>query len=335
MPSCLKSEKVHKFLVSRKIRLQRLCTDKCLRRICAGHWRCDRRENAFHEILWDTILLSMKTIFTVIFSFVGVLAFCPFQAAAKSLSDKDFKILFGERDACFVIVDLKSGKQISEYNPKRCAERFSPCSSFKIAAAVMVFEKGLLKDENQIVKWDGKTRDREEINKDMTPLTWMSESAKWVTEWIMPQLGLETIKKFLSSFSYGNQDFSGGFKGAWQTNSLKISAHEQVEFLKKLWTDQLPVSKRAMDLTSKITFIKKLGAKSELYGKTGTGCLVGHECMSRPGKMIGWFVGVLKSESGEYVFAANGSDLTDQKAPAGPRMRNTSIEILEKMKLVR
>lgn len=267
--------------------------------------------------------------------FLAMTFFIVFQSFdSLAFTEADFKKEFSDRDGCFLISDLKTGKVISEYNSKRCQERFSPCSSFKIAAATMAFDKGIFKDENQVVKWDGIKRDREGINKDLTPLTWMNESAKWVTEWIMPQLGTEAIKSFLSSFTYGNQDFSGGMKDSWVTSSLKISAHEQVEFLRKLWKYQLPVSRRSVDLTKKIILVQKLGTKSELYGKTGTGCLVGHACMDRPGKMLGWFVGVLKSDSQEYVFAANASDLVDQSPPAGARMRKTAISILEKKGLV-
>ena len=62
----------------------------------------------------------------------------------------------------------------------------------------MAFDKGILKDENQVVRWDGLKRGRQEENQDQTPITWMSNSIKWVTEWV--------------------------------TSSLKISAHEQLAF---------------------------------------------------------------------------------------------------------
>src|SRR4051812_33873292 len=107
--------------------------------------------------------------------------------ATTAHAEVDFKSEFGDRDGCFLLEDLKTGKVLAEYNPKRCREQLSPCSSFKIAAAVMAFEKSVLKDENQVVKWDGIKRDRAETNKDQTPFTWMSDSVKWVTEWIMPQ----------------------------------------------------------------------------------------------------------------------------------------------------
>lgn len=131
-------------------------------------------------------------------------------------AETDFKNVFNDRDACFLISDLKTGEILTEYNPTRCQERVTPCSSFKIAAALMAFEKNVLKDENQIIKWDRIQHSRKEENRDQTPLTWMSDS-----------------------------------------------------------------------------------------------------------------VGVFKANSKNYVFAANAADLKNQEHPAGPRLRNTIIEILK------
>ncbi|WP_408097224.1 penicillin-binding transpeptidase domain-containing protein [Peredibacter sp. HCB2-198] len=250
-----------------------------------------------------------------------------------AFANVDFKKHFSDREACFTISDLNTGKIIAEYNSPRCDERIPPNSSFKIAASLMAFEKGVFKDENQVIKWDGVKRDRPEINQDLTPMTFMSTSAKWVTEWIMPQLGEKTIQSFLEKYKYGNQDFSGGIKTAWVTSSLKISPHEQVNFLTNFWNGKL-ASKRSTDLTKKVMFIKKLG-NADLYGKTGTGCVKGHGCMQKPGKMFGWFVGVLKNGDKTYVFAGNGIDLKDQKTPGGPRMRDTTMEILTELGLTK
>jgi hypothetical protein len=49
--------------------------------------------------------------------------------------------------------------------------------------------------------------------------------------------------------------------------------------------------------------------------------------------MIGHFVGVLKNGAKTYIFAGNASDLKPQSPPAGPRMRQTTIEILTQMGL--
>jgi beta-lactamase class D len=264
--------------------------------------------------------------------FLAILVSCNFSGLAQA--NVDFKKIFEDRDACFLILDLQTGKVVAELNPSRCEQRFSPYSSFKIPAALMAFEKGILKDENQVIKWDGIKRGRAEIDQDLTPLTWMSESAKRVTEWIMPQVGNHAIKSFLNAFNYGNKDFSGGFKDAWVSSSLKISAREQIVFISNFWNDKLGLTKRTTDLAKKVIFIKKLGKNAELYGKTGTGCLIGHACLDHADKMIGWFVGVLKTDSKLYVFAGNASDLKSQGPPAGPRMRKSTVEILKQMGLV-
>ncbi len=253
---------------------------------------------------------------------------------SNSYSAVDYKNIFSDRDGCFIITDLATGKIVDEYNSARCKKRFSPYSTFKVSAALMAFEKGVFKDENHIVKWDGVKRDRTELNQDLTPLTFMSLSAKWVTEWIMPQIGKKDIKSFLHSFHYGNEDFSGGMKNAWVSSSLKISAQEQVSFIANFWNGKLGLSDRTTELTKKTIFVKKLGKNTELYGKTGTGCIGDKSCMSRPGKMLGWFVGVVKSDSKLYAFAGNAADLKPQGPPGGARMREATVEIIRQMGLI-
>jgi beta-lactamase class D len=245
----------------------------------------------------------------------------------------DLRAAFGSRDACFVLQDIKTGKRVEEHNADRCRQRFSPCSSFKIAAALMAFESGVLKDENQVIKWDGKKREIAEHNQDLTPITWMKYSAMWVTQWITPQLGMTAIKKYLHDFSYGNEDFSSGLTESWQTSSLKISAYEQVAFLSNLWNEKLPLSPRTFALTKKIVFVKDLGDRVSIYGKTGTGCVSGHECLTKPDKMLGWFVGIAKTKAGEYAFAANATDTEPEKDAAGPRLRKDILGIIEKLNL--
>lgn len=244
----------------------------------------------------------------------------------------DFKKTFADRDACFLIADVETGKIIAEHNPKRCKERFSPCSSFKVPAALMAFENGILKDDTHIIKWDGTKRGRPEENRDQTAKAWMGDSVKWVTEWAMPQVEEKNIQHFLTVFKYGNMDMTGGLKDAWVMSSLKISAHEQLAFVSKLWKGDLPVSPKSIEQTKKLMFLKKIGS-ADLYGKTGTGCLEGRGCMSKPDKMLGNFVGILTNGSKTYAFAANASDLKDQERPAGPRLRDTSIEILKDLGL--
>jgi len=237
--------------------------------------------------------------------------------------NSDLKNKFKDFDGCFRMVQISDGKVIGETRPKICDQRFSPNSTFKIPLALMGFEKGILKSEDQVIKWDGKKRDRPEVNQDQTPATWIERSVVWVSQWLTPQLTEPTIQKFLKDFSYGNQDFSGGITQAWLDSSLKISPNEQINFISNFWKESLPLSKNTFEKVKKISFIKRLDSKADLYGKTGTGCL-NKGCSIQQG----WFVGILKTEKEAYAFAAFTQDKKKISGYAGPRVRQLITDAL-------
>ncbi len=189
-----------------------------------------------------------------------------------------------------------------------------------------------LHPDDQVIKWDGRKSGRDEENRDQTPFTWMGQSVVWVTQWITPKLKDKEIQTFLREFQYGNQDFSGGIGTAWLDSSLKISADEQVAFLTRFWQETLPLSKSTFEKTKKITFIKKLSPTTELYGKTGTSCAT-EGCGTKTGHRRGWFIGVVKTSTDAYAFAANAQDLKPQSGYAGPRLRKDITQVISEMRL--
>lgn len=252
-----------------------------------------------------------------------------------AFAETDLQKFFDGRDGCVLVVELDSGNTVAEYNLKRCEERFSPLSTFKVAASLMAFDKEILKDKSQTISWDGVKHSRTEENRDQTPQSWMNDSVKWVTEWVTKNLGLKTVRHYLDEFDYGNKDFSGGLKNSWVNSTLKISAKEQIRFFTKLWKEELPVSKEAMKLTKEIIFVRRLGMETDLYGKIGSDCIsTEKDCRFHSSKMFGWFVGVVKKDSKSYVIAANASDLKEFSSPAGPRMRDTAMLILKELNIV-
>ena len=94
---------------------------------------------------------------------------------------------------------------------------------------------------------------------------------------------------------------------------MRISADEQIEFLKKLYREQLPVSKRSLEILKDILTLEKT-AEYKLSAKTGTGSLY-------EGKNIGWFVGYLETKGNVYFFAIN----LDEKNGAGHRERRINL----------
>lgn len=219
----------------------------------------------------------------------------------------DFSRIFRDKNACFILYDLTANKLVTEYNQQRCKERVFACSTFKIPIAVMAFDQGILRNENTCIKWDGIRRNFPGWDQDQTPKTWLQYSTVWVSQWITPQIGMAKIKKYLADFAYGNQDMSGGITKAWLSSSLKISAEEQINFLKNLWQNNLPVSQHAISMTKNILPKEILDYGAVLYGKTGSGFIDGRDDPNS--RMIGWYVGYFILNKHIYAFATNSSDV--------------------------
>lgn len=256
--------------------------------------------------------------------FILFLLFFAINIFAKS--DIDFNEVFNNKNACFLLYDLTANKMLTHYNNKQCAVRISPCSTFKVALALMAFDLGILKDENTVIKWDGITRDLSEWNKDQTPKTWLQYSTVWVSQWITPQLGALKIQNYLNDFQYGNRDISGGIDHFWLSSSLKISGNEQLKFLIRLWQNKLALSTAAINHTKKSLYSEKLENGATIYEKTGSGFVNGSNGKS---DRIGWFVGYLFFNHHDYVFVTNFIDETDSKISSGLEAKDITKKILK------
>lgn len=251
--------------------------------------------------------------------------------AKTSLPPALSKTVFAESRGCFLLYDMKKDAFVKVVGEEICRERFVAASTFKVPLAVMAFDSGALRDEKQILKWDGKKESRPELNQDHDARTWMRDSVVWFSKRLTPKIGLSKIQKYLRDFKYGNEDMSGGLKEAWLVSpglpepALRISAYEQVEFLKNLWRDLLPVSKRSMQLTREITFLETSPQGYRLNGKTGSNFFDRERT-----KHLGWFVGHIEKEGQEYLVATVFSDLDPSIEPGfgGPRAKQMTKDWL-------
>ncbi|KTD82881.1 penicillin-binding transpeptidase domain-containing protein [Legionella waltersii] len=253
---------------------------------------------------------------TVRFLLLSTLA-CVFNHPTQAATKPDFIELFKNYDACFLLYDLNEEKIISEYNPKnRCNQRISPDSTFKIALSLMGFNSAIINKHTEF-KWNGTKYDLPDWNQNQTPESWLKYSVVWVSQQITHQLGMARIKHYLAGFDYGNQDFTGdpgknnGLSHAWLSSSLKISAYEQLNFLKAMLTEELPLSPRAIAYTRANMYLGQLDSGAKYYGKTGSGRHGRNERLANPSRLRdGWFVGFIVSDGHQYVFVSN---LTDKK----------------------
>jgi len=196
---------------------------------------------------------------------------------------------FGTFRGTAVIVDLNSSekKVFGQFSD----ERLHPCSTFKILNSMIALDANVVKDENEIFKWDGKVREYDFWNKDHSMRSAITVSTVWFYQELARRMGKTQMKEMVTKANYGNNDTSKTLSDFWLGNgSLLISASEQVVFLTRFVREELPFSKRAMHIVKEIITLEK--KESTLFaGKTGS-------CSS-----IGWFVGFVEKPMNTKVFA--------------------------------
>lgn len=232
------------------------------------------------------------------------------NTAQQAILNNQFKNTTG----AFVLSDLKN-KQNIRYNAERCNQRFSPESTFKIPNSLIALETGVIKDENVVTPYDKEKHPPESwwLNtwaQDHNMRSAIKNSAIWYYQEIAKQVGKENYNKYLKQFQYGNEDVSGLIDQFWLSSSLKISPNEQIEFLKRFYKGELPVSKRTTDIVKDILVLEKTDDYI-LSGKTGIGPLgvkTGLGSKLSNGKYRGWFVGYLEKKDDVYFFATNLED---------------------------
>lgn len=151
----------------------------------------------------------MRLIFAILFLIVMASCTNSKKSSERLMRSNPFFNMKG----CFLLYNLKTNafeKKIGE----TCQERFPACSTFKVPLAVMGFDSGILKDEKQVLKWDGEKRFLEAWNRNQDARSWMRESVVWFSQRLTPMMGKKRFEGYLKKFNYGNADVSTGITTA-------------------------------------------------------------------------------------------------------------------------
>ncbi|HEV2845323.1 MAG TPA: penicillin-binding transpeptidase domain-containing protein, partial [Thermoanaerobaculia bacterium] len=188
------------------------------------------------------------------------------------------------------------------FDTKRCRERMPPFSTFKIPKSIIALETGVVADPDAMVRWDQKKRPAqshwpEGWKRDHCLRSAFKGSAVWFFQEVAVKVGAKRMAEHLRRFRYGNQDISGGIDQFWLASSLKISADEQVEFLRALLEGRLGVSQRSRDILRDVMVYEQKPGYT-IRAKTGGGPV-------GPGKALGWLVGYVESNDNVFIFALN------------------------------
>ena len=190
-----------------------------------------------------------------------------------------------------IVIESLNKKKINIYNDKRASELFSPASTFKIPHSLIALNEGIVKKDSVIV-WDKKIREYESWNKDQILLTAFKSSCVWCYQEFASKIGVEKYKKYLKELNYGNKKIGDDVTRFWLDESLEITTFEQIKFLKRFYTNNLPFKIEDINLLKEIMIDEK-NENYTIRAKTGWEW------------KYGWYVGYVETKDDVWFFAMN------------------------------
>jgi beta-lactamase class D len=226
----------------------------------------------------------------------AVMGLCPILARAEQPFE------------CTFVTSVETGAVITQQGA--CDKRASPGATFNTPLALIGYDSGLLLDEfNPVWDWqegmDSTPPDRRRVD----PTAWQKNDVRWYGVDIANRLGPEKFSSYVKRLGFGNTSSATAPgttpKGMsdWLANALQISPVEQVGFLRRLMSNNLPFARDAQTKTRAIMPVFDAAEAWSVHGTAGTGNLKGDDGKPDPTRPFGWFVGWAEREGQHIVFA--------------------------------
>ncbi|MCA9794589.1 MAG: class D beta-lactamase [Candidatus Eremiobacteraeota bacterium] len=189
------------------------------------------------------------------------------------------------------------------YNPARAEQGFIPASTYKVPHSLIALETGVVRDGHEVLPWDGVRRQYAAWNRDHILSTAMKYSVVPVYQRFARAIGEARMRAYLEKIGYGNANIDGGIDRFWLDGQLRISAHQQIDFLRRLYADELPF-RPENQLLVKTAMLIEATPDYVIRAKTGyENGVEGYGHPERPG--VGWWVGWVERDTEVIFFALN------------------------------
>jgi beta-lactamase class D len=196
------------------------------------------------------------------------------------------------------IFDFKNQKWI--YTDSLDAERKTlPASTFKILNSLIILETKAVDNEHETLTWDGKDKTFfgtkiDSWNKDTDLKNAYKNSTVWFYEALAKRIGREKYKTYLAQCQYGNQNLTETGIDFWNYGEFGISPKNQIEFLIRLFQNNLPFSTQTIDKVKEL-MISEQNEQFTCRDKTGW--------TKKDGTDIGWWVGYVQTSDNIFFFS--------------------------------
>ena len=185
-----------------------------------------------------------------------------------------------------------------QHNPLRNDTPFLPASTYKIPHSLIALETGVIKDDVDVLTWDGIERNLPQWNQDLNLRLAFKYSGVWFYQVLARRIGHQQMQDFIAQMQYGNSNIGAAtdIDRVWLEGELRITPRQQIDFLRRLYENDLPFSQRNIDMVKDIAIAEQTPDYT-LRAKTGWA--------TNKTPYIGWYVGYLEQNDNVYFFATN------------------------------
>ncbi len=172
-----------------------------------------------------------------------------------------------------------------------------PASTYKITNSIIALETGVVQNDSTLFIWNGEKRGMKVWERDMIFKEAFHYSCVPCYQEIARKIGATRMNTYLDKLNYGKMDVdTTNIDLFWLEGKSQINQYQQIDFLKRLYTSALPISKRTETIMKRMMVIEEHETYT-LSGKTGWSI--------RNGNNNGWFVGFVALKENTYFFATN------------------------------
>ena len=241
--------------------------------------------------------LSCLTLGSCLMGFPALAAEQSSPAVAQAVLQPDFAQHFQDLGIEGSIIIYDQNQAVTyEHNQDRNTTPFLPASTFKILNSLIALETGVIANDLAILTWDGVERSFPAWNRDLNLRTAFQVSAVWFYQVLARRVGHEKMQQWVTNAGYGNQAIGATeeIDTFWLTGQIRITPQEQIQFLRRLYGDELPFSERTLTTLKDIMIVEQT---PDYTIRAKTGWALAEE--------IGWYVGYVEQNDNVYFFATN------------------------------
>lgn len=203
-----------------------------------------------------------------------------------------------------------------------------PASTFKIPNSIIALETGVVENDSTLFKWDGEERMLKRWEQDLMLKETFHYSCVPCYQDIARNIGVDKMNTYLDKLDFGTMQVdSSNIDVFWLEGDSKINQFQQIDFLKRFYQSQLPITERT-ELIMKRMMVVEENQDYTLSGKTGWAM--------RNGNNSGWFVGYVEVKDNIYFFATNVEPKEDFDMTKFPMIRkDITYKALKAMRIIK